>query len=89
MQDSRHLPTGAPIPGLSYCDQPYVVRTDEGAWLCVMTSASGEEGHASQNVFSMRSTDQGKSWSKPLALEPPGSPEASYAVLFKTPFGRI
>lgn len=87
--DPRHLATGRRIPGGRYCDQPYVVKTADGAWLCVMTTADGPEGSATQNVHSLRSTDQGASWSKPVPLEPSGGPEASYAVLLPVPSGRI
>jgi len=37
----------------------------------------------------MRSTDCGRSWSPPAALEPADGPEASYGVLLKTPGGRV
>ncbi|MGV3722047.1 MAG: sialidase family protein, partial [Actinomycetota bacterium] len=87
--DPRHLSNGWAIPGDSYCDQPYIVKTDDGAWLCVMTTAQGAEGSATQNVIAMRSTDRGKTWSRPVALEPIGGPEASYAVMLKTPYGRV
>lgn len=87
--DWRNIRNGLPIPGGHYCDQPYVAQTDDGAWLCVMTSAQGSEGSPTQTVLSMRSTDQGKSWSTPIPLEAPGSPETSYAVLLKVPSGRI
>lgn len=87
--DSRHLHNGLPIPGDSYCDQPYIVRTDDGAWLCAMTTAAGHEGSATQTVITLRSTDHGKTWSKPVSLEPAGGPEASYAVLLKVPYGRV
>src|SRR4051794_40552091 len=83
--DPRHLSNGLPVPGRSYCDQPYIVRTDDGGWLCVMTSGGGAEGAAGQNIFAMRSMDQGKTWTEPVPVEPPGGPEASYAVLLKTP----
>ncbi len=87
--DPRHLSNGSPIPGESYCDQPYIVRTEDGAWLCVMTTAPGAEGSAGQHVITVRSTDRGKSWSQPVSVEPPGPPEASYAVLLKAAGGRI
>lgn len=87
--DPRHLRNGLPIPGQKYCDQPYIVRTDDGAWLCVMTAGVGAEGDPGQNILSMRSTDHGKTWSTPVPVEPPGGPEASYAVLLKTPYGRV
>lgn len=87
--DSRNIATGWRIPGGLYCDQPYVVKTDDGAWLCVMTTADGPEGSPTQKVVALRSTDHGQTWSKPLPLEKPGGPEASYAVLLKVPSGRV
>jgi concanavalin A-like lectin/glucanase superfamily protein/BNR/Asp-box repeat protein len=86
--DSRHIANGLPIPGESYCDQPYIVQTDDGAWLCAMTTAAGHEGSATQTVITVRSTDRGRTWSKPVRLEPAGGPEASYAVLLKVPVTR-
>ena len=77
----------AVIPGGAYCDQPYVVKTSDGDWLCVMTTAQGREGSATQTVVSLRSTDRGESWSTPVPLESPGGPEASYGVLLQVNFG--
>jgi hypothetical protein len=37
----------------------------------------------------MRSTDKGRTWEKPVDIEPADGPEASYAVLLKTPYGRV
>ncbi len=87
--DPRHIANGRPIPSLGYADQAYVVRTDDGAWLCVVTTGSGHEGDRGQTVISMRSTDRGRSWSPAVFLEPTNGPEASYAVLLKVPSGRI
>jgi hypothetical protein len=87
--DWRHIDKGMEIPTQSYADQPYVVRTDDGAWLCVMTTGVKCEGQKGQHVITVRSTDQGKSWSQPIALEPSDGVEASYAVLLKAPGGRI
>lgn len=87
--DSRNIAYGLQIPAEAYCDQPYVVQTDDGAWLCVITTGTGEEGEPGQKVVMMRSQDRGRSWSEPVALEPPGSPENSYAVLLKVPYGRV
>lgn len=87
--DVRHLSNGWEIPGERYCDQPYLVKTADGAWLCAMTTAQGAEGSATQNILTTRSTDQGKTWSKPVFVEPAGGPEASYAVLLQVPGGRV
>ena len=87
--DPRHLANGRIIPSEGYADQPYIVQTDDGAWLCVMTTGTGVEGAKGQHVVSLRSPDRGASWEKPVDLEPAAGPEASYAVLLKVPGGRI
>ena len=88
-EDFRHIGQGKIIPTNSYADQPYIVETDDGAWLCVATTGCGHEGARGQHVISMRSTDCGETWSEAVAVEEPGEREASYAVLLKTPYGRI
>ena len=88
-QDSRHIFAGREIPTESYSDQPYIVKTDDGAWLCCVTTGSGHEGAAGQHVTTLRSTDQGLTWSTPVPVEPLDSPENSYAVMFKASSGRI
>lgn len=87
--DPRHIANGRNIPSEGYADQPYIVKTDDGAWLCVMTTGTGVEGATGQHVVSMRSKDQGRTWEKPVDIEPADGPEASYAVMLKTPYGRI
>lgn len=87
--DFRHLNNGWQIPSEGYCDQPYVVKTDDGAWLCIMTTGAGHEGATGQHVVSTRSTDCGRTWSELVDLEPADGPEASYAVLLKVPSGRV
>ncbi|MEI8289474.1 MAG: LamG-like jellyroll fold domain-containing protein [Verrucomicrobiota bacterium] len=87
--DPRHISAGRIIPGEGYADQPYIVKTDDGAWLCVMTTGSGKEGQSGQHVISMRSADKGRTWEKPVDIEPANGPEASYAVLLKVPGGRV
>ncbi|NWF82796.1 MAG: exo-alpha-sialidase [Bryobacteraceae bacterium] len=88
-KDPRLIASGWVIPDESYADQPYIVKTDDGAWLCVMTTGKGAEGEGGQHVISLRSTDRGRSWEKPVDVEPANGPEASYAVLLKAPGGRI
>ena len=87
--DPRDLRTGRVIPTIHYSDQPFVVKTDDGAWLCAVTTGPGREGQAGQIVTTMRSLDQGRTWSKPLAVEVADGRETSYAVLLKAPRGRI
>ncbi len=85
----RNIATGFNIPSEGYADQPYIVKTDDGAWLCAITTGSGHEGAGGQHIVSMRSTDHGRTWEKPVDIEPADGPEASYVVLLKTPYGRI
>lgn len=87
--DWRYLPNGRLIPSINYCDQPYVVKTDDGAWLCCLTTGSGDEGDRGQHVITMRSFDHGKKWDNIAEVEPPDGPEASYATMLKVPSGRV
>lgn len=87
--DWRNIDFGSVIPDEEYVDQPYVVRTDDGAWLCVLTTSAAGEGASSSHVLSTRSTDQGRTWSPLVALESTTPPESAYATLVKTPAGRI
>jgi hypothetical protein len=87
MVDNRNIKTGYEIPTETYSDQPYVVKTDDGAWLCVVTTGVGHEGQTGQHVVTVRSTDRGRTWSPPVDVEPADGPEASYAVLLKVPAG--
>jgi len=58
--DPRHISNGWTIPSEGYADQPYIVKTDDGAWLCVMTTGKGIEGAGGQHVVSMRNSDLGR-----------------------------
>ncbi|MCX6597101.1 MAG: exo-alpha-sialidase [Acidobacteria bacterium] len=87
--DPRNIVTGTVIPDEFYADQPYVVKTNDGAWLYVITTGPGQEGAGGQHVVSLRSTDQGKTWEKAVDIEPNNGPEASYAVTLKVPSGRV
>lgn len=87
--DLRHFDAGVQIPSEHYCDQPHLIKTDDGAWLCAITTGSGEEGRPGQHVISIRTTDKGRTWEAPVDIEPPDGPEASYSALLKTPSGRI
>ncbi len=87
--DPRLITTGLPVPGETYCDQVYIVKADDGAWVAVMTTGSGKEGERGQHITAQRSTDQGKTWCDLVDIEPANGPESSYAVLLKVPSGRI
>ncbi|MBI1353776.1 MAG: hypothetical protein GC160_05470 [Acidobacteria bacterium] len=87
--DPRNIRNGLEIPNEGYADQPYILKTDDGAWLCVLTTGPGAEGQGGQHIITTRSTDQGRTWSEPVSVEPSDGPEASYAVSLKVPSGRI
>jgi len=89
ISDHRHVEAGWEIPSEGYADQPYIMQTDDGAWLCVMTTGHGRAGKPGQHIISTRSTDNGQSWSRPVDIEPAEGPEASYATLLKAPCGRV
>lgn len=85
MTDRRDIKTGNEIPTETYSDQPYIVQTDDGAWLCAVTTGTGREGQSGQHVIAMRSTDWGRTWTEPVDVEPADGPEASYAVVLEVP----
>ncbi len=89
MTDNRLVNQGLEIPTERYSDQPYVLKADDGAWLCVMTTGAGHEGQTGQHVVTTRSTDKGQTWEKLVDVEPSDGVEASYAVLLKVPTGRF
>lgn len=87
--DIRDFATGSLIPDESYCDQPYIVTTKEGNWVCILTTGAGGEGAPGQHVVATISKDKGKTWSPLIPIEPANGPESSYAVCAIMPSGRI
>lgn len=87
--DPRNLANGLHIPCKNYCDQPYVVVTSNGMWVCTLTTGKGLEGQPGQHVVSTVSADQGKTWSEPVDIESETGPEASWVTPLITPYGRI
>ena len=83
------IETGWEIPSEGYCDQPYVVKLQDGTWLCVMTTGAGREGQGGQHIVSTRSKDKGRSWEELVNIEPSDGPEASWAMPFLAPSGRV
>ena len=53
--DNRNVRSGDPIPVSNYSDQPYVVKTDDGGWLMVVTTGAGTEGSKGQHITSAKS----------------------------------
>ncbi len=88
-QDMRNIATGHVIPDEGYCDQPYVVITNDGNWLCLLTTSGGHEGAANSHVVSTISADQGRTWSEPVELEPADGPENVYSLPWVAPSGRV
>jgi len=88
-RDSRNIRTGLVIPDEGYCDQPYVVITQDGNWLCLPTTAGGHEGAADSHVVATISADEGRTWSKPVSLEPADGPESVYSLPVVARTGRV
>ncbi len=87
--DWRNRRNGRVIAQAEYVDQPYLLKADDGAWLCCYTVSNGREGAAGQHIETRRSLDRGRSWSQPVPVEPGDQRENSYAVMLKAPGGRI
>ncbi len=88
-RDPRNIQYGSVIPDEGYCDQPYIVVTREGHWVCTLTTGKGIEGQGGQHVVSTISRDQGRTWSPLVDIEPADGPEASWVMPLITPSGRI
>lgn len=87
--DNRNLAYGKVIPDEGYCDQPYVVVMPNGNWVVTLTTGEGHEGSSGQHVVAARSTDQGKTWSELIDIEPSTTHKASWVSPMLTPYGRI
>jgi hypothetical protein len=87
--DWRNVVNGRGIPYENYCDQPYVVITKDGHWLCVLTTGTGGEGATGQHIISTISTNQGRTWSSHVDIEPASGPEASSVMPLAVPSGRV
>lgn len=88
--DHRNVLTGWEIPTESYSDQPQLVRNRDGSWTCVVTTSQSSESAETQHVIASRSTDKGKTWSRPaVPVERSGPPESSWGNLLIAPTGRL
>ena len=92
VKDPRNIVAGYAIPKEGYCDQPYVVVTKDGNWVCLLTTGPGKESQNYQHVVATISKDQGKTWCKLIDIEPgnaPGYRMASWVIPLITPSGRV
>ncbi|HAA77153.1 TPA: hypothetical protein DCE37_18730 [Candidatus Latescibacteria bacterium] len=89
MPDPKNIEIGSEIPSEGYCDQPYVVKLNDGGWLCLMTTGTGKEGDSGQHIVATRTYDRGQTWSTLVDIEPADGPEASWVMPLITPLGRV
>ncbi len=87
--DSRNIRNGDPIPSENYVDQPYVVVTKDGNWLCVLTTGPGQESQENQHVVATISQDKGKTWSPLIDIEKSSEPINSWVTAVVVPSGRV
>ncbi|HMP75747.1 MAG TPA: exo-alpha-sialidase [Kiritimatiellia bacterium] len=90
-QDWRNITNGLEVPTQFYADQPYIVQSLDGQnhWLLTLTTGTNDEGGVGQHIAATVSTNQGLSWSPLVQIEPSSGSEASWAVPFITPSGRV
>src|SRR5512139_506570 len=68
--DPRNFVNGNRIPVEGYADQPRIVVTKDGTWVCVLTTGPGVEGAEGQHVVATWSEDKGKTWFPLTDVEP-------------------
>ncbi|MDR2117065.1 MAG: exo-alpha-sialidase [Planctomycetaceae bacterium] len=87
--DSRKITQGIKITHNElYADQPLIVITPKGTWICCLTVAPGGEGSRGQHVVAVRSIDGGKTWGEVINIET-GQDGGGYVMPLVTPSGRI
>ena len=87
--DLREISNGSVVPDENYTDQPYIVVTKDGNWLCTLTTGPGDESFKGQHITATISTDKGKTWSEPIGIEPSCDIESSWVVPLVVPSGRV
>jgi hypothetical protein len=89
MADLRDITSGYEIPSENYVDQPYVVITRDGNWLCVLTTGPGQESQTGQHVVATISKDHGQTWSPLIDIESSEAPRSSWVTAAVMPNGRV
>jgi hypothetical protein len=88
--DPRRFANGHLVYRNGYCDQPYIAKPHDGAWLMVITTSRDREGGTDQHMVFSRSTDQGRTWSDVWnSLELDEGRRPSWGTLYVTSFGRV
>lgn len=87
--DWRYIGNGDFLHKDGYVDQPYVVKLENGKWLCVFTTGIGEEGDRGQHIVCKTSADYGKTWSQGIRIEEPAKESSSWAMPYLTKYGRV
>lgn len=87
--DWRNVESGSEIYSNTYIDQPYVLQLSDGSWLCVFTTGAETESRPGQHIVAIKSYDKGKSWSMPVKIEQNIGPISSWAIPYRTSYGRI
>ena len=86
--DPRNILNGLAIPSENYVDQPYIVITQDGNWLCVLTTGPGQESQEGQHVVATISADKGQTWSPLIDIESTHEPINSWVTAAVMPTGR-
>jgi len=87
--DLRNVELGNVIYQNSYIDQPYMLQLNDRSWFCVFTTGTVSESFPGQHIVAIKSKDKGKTWSSPVSIEPNMGPISSWAIPYKTSYGRI
>lgn len=91
--DPRDITAGYEIPSENYADQPYVVVTLDGNWLCVLTTGPSTESQQGQHVVATISADKGRTWSELIPIEPSLESDdwhmTSWVTALIVPSGRV
>lgn len=87
--DPRNFANGRLIPDEDYSDQPRIVVTQDGTWVCVLTTGPGNEGEQGQHVVATSSRDKGQTWTPLVDVESGKDKRSAYAIALITPTDRI